>query len=366
MNTGLTSLRALAIFAVFLLHAGMFDGGYLGVQAFFVLSGFLLTPIIIHMKKDLPTKVFFTHFYGRRALRIFPLYFVYLLLATIFALVISQQSDYVAKPSIDNFLDQIFWALSYTYNFYHASANFQTSHFVTHFWSLAVEEQFYLLWPLLIFVTAKEKMKSLLLALILLGPLIRLLMALTAANGLIPFFSTDVDTVIYVLPFSHIDAFAIGGYFALYEKSRSKNFTRIIISAAIAIGLITSYISTGYINILNVGYAPFMADSYKYIWGYSVLNAVFALILLQTRDRKFCPRLLETRFMQYMGEISYGLYVFHYPVLWLVNEYMHNVSIIVLIPLALIITIIISTISYELMEKRFINLKDRFFSRERF
>ncbi|NRB40204.1 MAG: acyltransferase [Pseudomonadales bacterium] len=364
MNTGLTSLRALAIFAVFLLHVGLFDAGYLGVQAFFVLSGFLLTPIIIHMKKDLPTKVFFTHFYGRRALRIFPLYFVYLLAATVFALTISYQNNYQGISSIDNFLDQIPWALSYTYNFYHASADYQPSHFVTHFWSLAVEEQFYLLWPLLIFSTPKASMKPLLLALIILGPLIRLAMALIAAKGVLPFFSTEIDVVIYVLPFSHIDAFAIGGYFALYEESRSKNFTRAVIISAIGLGFLTSYLSTGYINILNAGYAPFMQDSYKYVWGYSVLNGVFALILLQTRDRKFCPRLLETRFMQYMGEISYGLYVFHYPVIWLVSEYLNNISVLLLIPLSMFITIAISMLSYELMEKRFINLKDKFFSRD--
>ena len=79
MNKGITSFRALAFIAVFLFHIHRVQAGYLGVLAFFVLSGFLLIPILIEMKESLSNKDFFTHFYGRRALRIFPLYYVYLL-----------------------------------------------------------------------------------------------------------------------------------------------------------------------------------------------------------------------------------------------------------------------------------------------
>jgi len=77
MSNGLTSYRALAFFAVFLFHMHLINFGYLGVQAFFVLSGFLLTPILIEMKRENSFRQYFIKFYGRRALRIFPLYFAY-------------------------------------------------------------------------------------------------------------------------------------------------------------------------------------------------------------------------------------------------------------------------------------------------
>ena len=80
MNKGLTTFRFFAFLAVFLVHVGVFDAGYLGVQAFFVLSGFLLSPILVGMKSALSTQDYFVHFYGRRALRIFPIYYAYLFL----------------------------------------------------------------------------------------------------------------------------------------------------------------------------------------------------------------------------------------------------------------------------------------------
>ena len=87
MSKGLTSFRALAFFGIFLVHIKVYgsgnlgiDAGYLGVMAFFVLSGFLLTPILVEMKSNLNKKDFFIHFYGRRVLRIFPLYYSYLLI----------------------------------------------------------------------------------------------------------------------------------------------------------------------------------------------------------------------------------------------------------------------------------------------
>jgi peptidoglycan/LPS O-acetylase OafA/YrhL len=81
MIRALDSFRFYAFLAVFLFHIGRFDAGYLGVQAFFVLSGFLLTPILVDMKRALPLKRYMISFYGRRVLRICPLYYFYLLVA---------------------------------------------------------------------------------------------------------------------------------------------------------------------------------------------------------------------------------------------------------------------------------------------
>ena len=88
MIIGLDGLRALAFLSVFAIHTGNLSFGWVGVNLFFVLSGFLITDILLRMKDLLPGRKFFSKFYGRRALRIIPLYFFYLLVLTLISLII--------------------------------------------------------------------------------------------------------------------------------------------------------------------------------------------------------------------------------------------------------------------------------------
>ena len=357
MNKGLTTFRAFAFFAVFLDHILWRGAGYLGVQAFFVLSGFLLTPILLDMKTSLDTRNFFLHFYGRRTLRIFPLYFFYLALVTSLAFLFMYKG-YAGISSVDRFLNQLPWSATFTYDFFHATTYFMHTNLVTHFWSLAVEEQFYLIWPVAIFLIPARHFKLFLILISAAGLLSRLSLALISFYHVVPILNPNTDLIIYVLPFSHVDAFAIGGLFALYGKSRSSLAVWVSILLVIAIGLTSSWFATGRIDWLDLGYPPFMRDSYKYIWGYTLVNLMFAYILVNVRDRKFMPAIFENSVLNYLGKISYGMYVYHFGILWLIGW--NSISRIVM---ALAATIAISVISYELMEKRFINLKDRYFSR---
>src|SRR5690349_23272487 len=84
MIPGLDGLRAVAFLIVFFFHTRNLPFGWMGVQLFFVLSGFLITDILLRMKESLPRREFFVKFYGRRFLRIFPLYYFYLILIVIF------------------------------------------------------------------------------------------------------------------------------------------------------------------------------------------------------------------------------------------------------------------------------------------
>jgi peptidoglycan/LPS O-acetylase OafA/YrhL len=367
MNDELTSFRALAFFAVFLFHIHVLSAGYLGVQAFFVLSGFLITPILIDMKAALSVRDFFVNFYGRRALRTFPLYYLYLLAVAAISLLVTSQEGYKGIDRIDRFLEQLPWALTFTYNFFHASELFRHTHLVTHFWALAVEWQFYLTWPLLVFFTPHRYVKKILLVIILMGPVIRLLISIITLENICPIVLDFVDMVIYVLPFSYMDAFAIGGYFALYQKSGTRGSTWLVIIGAVLLGFVTDYMfSPGSdIDISSLGYAPFMVDSYKYVWGYSVINLVLAYMLIQIRDRKFIPTLFKNNILIYLGNKSYGLYIFHFPIIWLMF-YQVKLSDSLLISglLSLIMSIVISIISDELIEKKFVHSKDRYFPRK--
>ena len=369
-SKGLTSFRALAFFAIFFTHANGITfghigiaGGYVGIQAFFVLSGFLLTPILIEMRANLNNRDFFVHFYGRRALRIFPLYYSYLLVVAIVSYwVLSVYGQSILQVQLDRFIRQLPWTMTYTYDFYHASIYFKDTFFATHFWSLAIEEQFYLLWPLAIFLIPGRHLKNFLLLVIVAGPIMRFLLALIIDAHTLPLLHRT-DLAIYVLPFSHFDAFAIGGYFALYGKSRSGYLVWLSIALVLILGMATSWLSARHIQWDEFGYAQFMRDSYKYVWGYSVMNFMFAYMLVHVRDKAFMPALFENRFLVYLGTISYGLYVFHFPVLLLAYSTMQSFPQILQISTALLVTIMISIASYELMEKRFINLKDNYFAR---
>lgn len=380
MNKGLTSFRALAFFGIFLSHVSWISqdrlgvqGGYLGVEAFFVLSGFLLTPILVDMKSNLNSRDFFIHFYGRRALRIFPLYYLYILaVASCYLLAIAlYKSGYFEAIStflygliteLNKFIHQLPWVASYGYDFYHASNKFTESFFASHFWSLAIEEQFYLVWPMAIFFIPAPFFKRFLLLIIVLGPIVRFLLARIIDSNQLPLAPQSFLTI-YFLPFSYLDAFAIGGYFALYEKSRSSYFVWSLILLVFMLGIVTSWLSTGQIHWGQLGYGLAMMDSYKYVWGYSMVNLMFAYVLVYVKNGTFLPAIFNNHILVYVGTISYGLYVFHFPVLWLIWTTMHSYPEIVRTLIALMITIMISMVSYELMEKRFINLKDSFFSR---
>ena len=358
VNIGLTSFRAFAFFAVFLFHTTTFKAGYLGVQAFFVLSGFLLTPILVSMKKDLTFRDYFINFYGRRALRIFPLYYGYLLTVGIIALIVANLS-YGRIEHIDRFFSQLPWALTYTYNFFHASSIYKHTHLVTHFWSLAVEEQFYLFWPLLIFLIPPNKLNKMLILIIIFGPIFRFLTSLVIRHDPLNIINDRVDLAIYVLPFSHIDAFAVGGYFALYKKAnKAPLLAWMLIFSVLALGCTTQYISTGDILVMSLGYPPFMNG--KYTWGYSVLNLMFAYLLVQIRDDRFIPALFNNKWINYIGVISYGLYVFHFPIILLMSYYLSGYKHILV---SLFLSILISSLSYELFEKRFLSFKEVLFAR---
>lgn len=363
MNSRLDSFRAFAFLAVFLFHMPLYLGsGYLGVQAFFVLSGFLLTPILIEMKRTLPARAFFANFYGRRFLRIFPLYYFYLAAASGIILTLSALSLFQSHE-FELFWTQLPWAVFYLYNFHYVSDGLRDSAVLTHFWSLAVEEQFYLIWPLVIFCVSSRYLKSVLFCLIVLGPLLRLLTAHALGSQWLPITSVRIDHAVYVSLFSHLDAFAIGGYASLWRGTIRSHYIWLLIVGAVLLGLLTSAISTGEPHWRAFGYVSFMRDSYKYVWGYSLFGLIFALIILGIRAGVFLPRITSWPLLQYMGKISYGLYVYHFPLCWIVSLVIPTSATLAYISVTLLSTIIISVFSYECVEKRFLKMKDRYFPR---
>lgn len=367
MIAGLDGIRAIAFLIVFFFHTRNLPFGWMGVQLFFVLSGFLITDILLRMKDQLPSREFFIKFYGRRFLRIFPLYYFYLiLLAVLIFLLPSLNLSGLNTELGKGFLNQIWVAAFYVFDFFHASAFFERSRFFTHLWSLSVEEQFYLLWPLLIFLVPREKFKQLCFTAIGLGFIFRLAITLIYRTQLFPFLLSDPQQAVNVLPFSHLDAFAFGAYISRFEIPRPRLQLLLLTITVPALGLLTDFLSQGTVTFA-LGYDLPMTGFYKEVWGYTALNYLFAVLIYCVVHTKFLTGILESAPLRYLGKISYGLYVYHYGIIAIVaalfREY--DISYSLRSPqmfvAAMGATLLIATLSFYLLERPIINLKDKLF-----
>ncbi len=359
---GLDGLRAVAFLLVFFFHANFWYFGWVGVQLFFVLSGFLITGILLDMKQSLPRAEYFVKFYGRRFLRIFPLYYLYLFLIALVAAYLLGHK--IRRPYMLLFWEQFPYALGYVYNFFMATSKFvQTSQFLTHLWSLAVEEQFYILWPLVILFVPGKHLKKVFFGVIGFAAIFR--------AGIIWFYQQasfqilgDANTAIYALPFSHLDAFACGALITLgVSLPKAKQQFLILLVGFPILGLLTDYLSTGQWNVNNgFGLPLLLPNAYKAVWGYLILNYLFMLLIYGVAKEGWFNRLLEHAWMRYLGKISYGLYVYHYATLWTITEVIFpDINMILGTAISLALTILIASLSFHWIEKPIMDLKDRWF-----
>jgi len=367
MYAGLDGLRAIAFLMVFLLHADNFGIGWAGVQLFFVLSGFLITGILLDLKKKFSRKDYFIKFYGRRFLRIFPLYYFYLF--AMLALTFGLENLNFAVPQMELFHAQFPFAVSYIYNFFWMTST-NLSIFLSHFWSLCIEEQFYIVWPLLIFLVPEKQMKTLFLAAIAGGLLFRL--GFTIAYQIHPFsfVMRGAWYGIYALPFSHIDAFGLGAYLSKYQIPKADKQLAVFMILVPLAGYLSQFLSTGSIGSVDAfGYPFFMKDGFQFIWGYSLLDYLFVLIISAVIRGGAFWEFLSWKPLAFLGKISYGLYVYHLAVTWFVPRLLTGIltgqslwTKILLTVVEFFVTLLISVLSYFLLEKPVLSLKDQFFA----
>lgn len=372
MIPGLDGLRAIAFLLVFACHTDYILVGWTGVLLFFVLSGFLITGILNKMKARFLGRDFFVKFYGRRFLRIFPLYYLYLfLMMGVVALLLNAgyRINYM-----NEFYRQVPYAFVYLYNFFYASSAFAQHKFIDHFWSLSVEEQFYIFWPLLIFLTPERWQKRLFLAVIILTPFFRLATTHALRSGLFPFFTSDIPIGLYPLPWTHLDAFAMGAYISRYEIPKPKLQLALLLIFVPLVGFASQYLSSGTLtpsgtlmDLTSLGYRFPIANALKHIWGYSLLNYLFAVLIYCVAREGSFTRLLEWPLLAYLGKISYGMYVFHFSMIWFAARIrdVAPISEDLAKPLTALIafglTFALAWLSYRFIERPILNLKDRYF-----
>ncbi|WP_458306533.1 acyltransferase family protein [Croceiramulus getboli] len=281
--SGLNGVRAFAVIFVIIAHRFPQDHqvqvlplGSMGVDIFFVLSGFLITRILFFygMKSDSLNWAILRAFYWRRILRIFPIYYLTMLFL------------YLTKSVIgNNFEENIWWYLTYTSNFliYYNEKWFGA---LAHLWSLAVEEQYYLFWPFLVLFIGRMRWLLLILILIILG---------TGYSYLFNEFSK-------VLTVNCLNTFGLGGLLAYVEIQRprwSTIFFKILpfLAAFALIGFLNNYFNETW-NKFPVRFVT------------SVI-AVYIISVCLTKPKSILVGLLENRVLYFLGLISYGIYLYH-------------------------------------------------------
>jgi len=293
----LDGLRCIAVVAVLISHwvkywaVVVIPLGSMGVNLFFVLSGFLITRILLLSKDEENVSTFksIKKFYIRRTLRIFPIYFL-----TIFLIILL---------NIKGVRENMFWLLTYTQNIKFAMPGVWESgqmRYFVHLWSLSVEEQFYVFFPLLIFLIPKPKIKLFFYIVISTGVLSRLLLYIISAP----------KNSLYVFTPCCFDSFGIGSllaYLLMYEletltRILNKNYFFLIAVIIFTIDIIYSrlYIE-GYGECRTVLERFLFSVCCFWIVGKAAINSYTG----------FMRHFLENKFVIYIGKISYGMYVYH-------------------------------------------------------
>ena len=352
----LDGVRAIAILLVMLFHFYfLVEVGWIGVQLFFVLSGYLITTILLE-SKDETIGNYLKRFYWRRSLRIFPLYYLYLGGITLLYLIAHVPPDFLSK---------IPYLIFYNYNHYPVFESLSHDVTFTHFWSLSVEEQFYLFWPFIIFFLNGRQLKVLIVLLILGVPVFRYLVYDWLIVNEYPI--SDLGQIIYRLTPAQIDGFAFGAaipVFRLHERAATSKYLFWGVLIVFLIVGFLNYRSLG-IPISSLGYLNGEVRNYQFVWSYSLIDLLslgLILLIISPESKSKLKAFLENRVLVHIGKVSYGMYVYHWVLLAAYRKIIH--PFIGYRPLSFIVYLalvyLVSWLSFRFFESFFIGLKDRY------
>ena len=341
----LDGLRGISILLVLGLHfvPRLFPGGYFGVDIFFVLSGFLITSLLLQ-EWSTRNSINLKDFYIRRALRLGPALGVYLLALGAYAFI------FLTRQSAHEVYTGILWTLSYVSNWVMALKPNQPLSILAITWSLAIEEQFYLMWPLLLtgLLAAKLQRRSILIALALGVVFVAVYRVLLWHAGASPrrlYYGTD----------THADGLLLGcliGCLVSWGRiPQSKTIGRIVNSLALI-----SFLFIGYLVATTTSHDPIL---YRGLFSLASLAIATMLLALLKYPAALATMILRFRPLVWVGRISYGLYLWHWPVRGLVFGKSVQPSIKQIMG-AIVLSFTVTALSFYVIEQPFLRWKKRF------
>lgn len=334
--TQIQGLRALAALLVTLFHAKWVSGGFIGVDIFYVISGFLITGLLLR-EIDRTGTINFTEFYARRFKRLLPTSF--------FVLTITAIASWLLIPATmrASLGRDVIAASLYVSNYLFAwwQADYQnldaTPSPVIHYWSLAVEEQFYVVWPLLIllfFTFAKRLNKKIILT--------YLVAAITISSFIFSIYQTETSPIwaFYSLP-TRAWELGLGALLVLLPPIKAKKFV-------------------GLIGFLLIVLSAFIFNESTAFPGVNAALPVLGTVLLIATINSWPPFLNDvanSRLFQWLGEISYPLYLWHWPLLVLPSTYFARPLEIYERLIAIAATILFADLTHRFIEEPYRNKK---------
>lgn len=332
--------------------------GVWGVDLFFVLSGFLITGILFDAKSDAR---YFQNFYARRTLRIFPLY--YALLLVLFVLIPEPVAGRL-DPALLEARKAQFWVWPYLTNVYLARAGSFAIPYVSHFWSLAVEEHFYLVWPFIVRLLDRRPLMTLCVLVSLASAGLRVWLSWRGVN----------DIAIFVLTPCRLDTLCAGAWFAL--AARGPEAQQLLRRCPLAIALTTIVVVVSSAWHAAIGSADAVVLPLRGL----ALALLFALVIFSASSDDgpaFLKRALRAGWLRWLGKYSYGLYVFHGLLAYGLHIHegvtealtqrlgSHGLAMAVQVAASMALSVFVAVLSYELFESRLLKLKKWFDYRAR-
>lgn len=346
----LDGIRGLAILLVVLYHNFSFikytSFGWLGVDLFFVLSGYLITGVLIATQGQ---KRYLSTFYMKRILRIFPLYYSVLCLLLYLLPRLFQNGGLFAYS-----LNHQVWLWTFTQNWLYIFTQPDAPGLLNHFWSLAVEEQFYLFWPFIILWLRRPKYLLVFLVLMLVALFtIRLFLWLQQIEDL-PYYN--------IFTFSRVDGICIGSMIALLQAASPHFLTRN--TTWIVIGLALLNLLFDFVNGLYQYSFPYLA-----LVGFTTFPFMFGLLIHEaTRgSATWVKHIFSIPLLRFLGKISFGLYIFHWPLYVLLKpgiiKWISEMGIgyeeLLCSCVITLMAVLISTISFYFFEMKFLTMKEK-------